>query len=151
MNSESFLEVIESTPLVSIDIILKNLSGEYLLGKRTNRPAQGFWFVPGGRIRKNETLQAAMSRISLTELGIEILIEHCNLIGAFDHIYTDNFQGKSGINTHYVALGYNVDLPANQPLHFDSQHSEVRWWPRSQLLESNLVHENTKAYFNNKV
>ena len=27
--------------------------------QRTNRPAQGYWFVPGGRVQKDETLEAA--------------------------------------------------------------------------------------------
>ena len=150
MNSEDFLNVIERTPLVSIDIILKNQLGEILLGRRTNRPAKDFWFVPGGRIRKNETLHAAMSRISSVELGVELQIDNSKLIGAYDHIYTDNFLGKSGVSTHYVALGYEVNFPSECLLNFDAQHSEVRWWPLSLLLESDLVHDNTKAYFENK-
>jgi len=147
MNSDKFLNIIENTPLVSIDIILKNSSGEVLLGRRSNRPAKGFWFVPGGRIRKNETLECAMSRISFTELGIELQIKNANLLGAFNHIYEDNFLGSAGVNTHYVALGYEIEVPTKQLLNFDSQHSEIKWWPIDLILENNSVHGNTKAYF----
>lgn len=147
MNAEKFLEIVDSTPLVSIDIILKNASGEVLLGHRTNRPAQGYWFVPGGRIRKNETLRAALARISLVELGFEIAIEHTRLLGAYDHIYEDNFHGVAGINTHYVALAHEFELPKGQMVDSDSQHSEVKWWAVSDILISEDVHQNTKAYF----
>ena len=57
LTDDKFLDVIKATPLVAIDLIIKNSSGFVLLGKRFNRPARGFWFVPGGRIRKDETLE----------------------------------------------------------------------------------------------
>ncbi len=147
MQSEIFLEIIDNAPLVSIDIILKNTSGKVLLGRRVNRPAQDYWFVPGGRIRKNETLRETMARISTTELGFGVDIADASLLGAYDHIYKDNFQGKDGINTHYVALGHEVLLSADQSIGFDAQHSEMKWWSVAELMASDEVHENTKAYF----
>ena len=47
LRQEDFATVVRSTPLVSLDFIVENSRGEFLLGKRTNRPAQGYWFVPG--------------------------------------------------------------------------------------------------------
>jgi hypothetical protein len=29
----------------------------------------------------------------------------------------------------------------------DDQHGELRWWPVAELLASDRVHENSKAYF----
>lgn len=43
-------------PLVSIDLMIKNAQDQMLWGRRNNRPAQGYWFVPSGRICKNEGL-----------------------------------------------------------------------------------------------
>lgn len=57
-----FLEIVRLTPLVSIDLIVLDQAGDVLLGRRVNRPAQGMWFVPGGRIRKDETLADAFKR-----------------------------------------------------------------------------------------
>ena len=59
-------------PLISIDLLVQNEHGEYLLGLRNNRPAQGYWFVPGGRVLKNETLDGAFKRLTFEELGIEL-------------------------------------------------------------------------------
>lgn len=62
-----FAQVIDRTPLVSLDLLVENGQGEFLLGLRTNRPAQGFWFVPGGRVRKGETLAQAFERLTLAD------------------------------------------------------------------------------------
>lgn len=149
MNNEKFLEVIDSTPLVSMDLLIEDKQGRVLLGKRLNKPAQGFWFVPGGRIRKNETLSDAIVRISKAELGVEITLSKALLIGVFDHIYDDNFAGAEGINTHYVAMGYQVKLSDDFQVKTDEQHSEIHWWSKDDLLQDESVHKNTKLYFQN--
>ena len=64
LSQEVFTTVIDSTPLISIDLVVENEHGELLFGLRNNRPARGFWFVPGGRILKNETLDAAFERLT---------------------------------------------------------------------------------------
>lgn len=145
LNDTDFLHIVDATPLVSIDLILRNEYGEALLGQRTNRPAQGFWFVPGGRIRKNERIADALQRISLCELGIAV--SEVKLLGAFDHIYPDNLLGAPGVNTHYVVLGMTATLAKNSRFKTDDQHSALKWWTVNELLASDLVHENTKAYF----
>ena len=150
MQDNEFLGIINSTPLVSIDLIIENHAGQYLLGKRTNRPAQGFWFVPGGRIRKGEQLAQAFQRISYNELGRALEIGQACHLGAYDHIYTDNFAGVEGVSTHYVALGYKIPLEREFDIQIDEQHSEVKWWSETDLLESDEVHQNTKNYFNHR-
>ena len=144
-NDTDFLHIVEATPLVSIDLILRNARGEVLLGHRTNRPAQGMWFVPGGRIRKNERVNAALRRITLREVGVEI--SEAKLLGVFDHLYPDNFLGTPGVNTHYVVLGMEAPWPAVAQITADDQHDEFRWWKTADILTSTEVHENTKAYF----
>ncbi|HEB83204.1 MAG TPA: GDP-mannose mannosyl hydrolase [Gammaproteobacteria bacterium] len=147
IEDRQFLKIIEQTPLVSIDLIVENSQGEFLLGKRVNPPAQGFWFVPGGRIRKNETIADAFRRISATELGVSLSLPQAQLLGAYDHIYNDNFLAEPGINTHYVVLGYALKLMDTSAIVADDQHSQFRWWSRRDLLAANDVHENTKRYF----
>lgn len=147
IDDKKFLTIIDSTPLVSIDLIIENTDGNYLLGKRVNRPAQGFWFVPGGRIKKNETLADAMQRISETELGQKFLLEDAQLLGAYDHIYDDNFSGIEGVNTHYVVLGYKITLKSELNIELDDQHTEVKWMKKEDLIDDENVHKNTKLYF----
>jgi colanic acid biosynthesis protein WcaH len=58
-----FKKFVASTPLVSIDLIVRDTQANILLGKRVNRPAKDFWFVPGGRVLKDETVEQAFIRL----------------------------------------------------------------------------------------
>lgn len=87
LERDKFSTVIESTPLISIDLIVINSQGQALLGLRLNKPALGSWFVPGGRILKNESIETAFMRITKAELGTEFKIEQAELQGPFTHLY----------------------------------------------------------------
>ena len=69
LDEDKFLQVIECTPLGSIDLIVRDGYSRLLLGRRKNEPAAGYRFTPGGRIRKNERLDTAFRRICGDELG----------------------------------------------------------------------------------
>lgn len=88
LRQEDFATVVRSTPLVSLDFIVENSRGEFLLGKRTNRPAQGYWFVPGGRVQKDETLEAAFERLTMAELGLRLPITAGQFYGVWQHFMT---------------------------------------------------------------
>jgi len=100
LGREEFLEVVERAPLVSIDVIVRRGDGRVLLGRRTNEPAKDFWFVPGGRIYKNERLEAAFRRICEAELGKPFAIGEAKFLGVFEHLYPTNFAGQPGTGTH---------------------------------------------------
>ena len=70
LNKDQFINVVRDTTLISIDLCIKNKSS-VLLGRRKNAPAKGSFFVPGGRIRKNEKINEALERILLDETGLK--------------------------------------------------------------------------------
>jgi len=143
-----FLDVVRLTPLVAIDLLVRDAHGRVLLGHRRNRPARGTWFVPGGRILKDETLDAAFSRIADAELGIAKLARSsARFEGVFEHHYSDNFAGEPGVSTHYIVLAYALSVASAQPVGRPDQHSEYLWLTPHELLARDDVHENTKAYF----
>jgi len=147
LDREVFVEVVKNTPLVSIDLIVKDHAGKVLLGRRRNAPAQGFWFVPGGRIRKNETLAQAFARICKEELGIRSEISAARFLGCFEHFHPDNFAGIAGIDTHYVVLAYTLSidaLPTGLP---ELQHDEYRWFDPDTAATDPQVHVYTRDYF----
>ncbi len=141
LDDATFKTVLDSTPLISIDILLKK-GGKVLLGKRVNKPAQGYFFSTGGRINKNETINNAMTRITLNELNIE-LKSIPKFIGVFEHFYDDSIY--KDVSTHYINLAYEyevedaLDLPTEQ-------HNEYQWFSINELLESKQVHKYVKDY-----
>ena len=147
MDDAMLINVIEATPLVSIDLIVRNPRAEVLLGLRNNRPAKGYWFVPGGRIRKNERIHSALQRIATAEIGWTPDPAVTRFAGVYEHLYPDNYLERPGIGTHYVVLAYEVDVGTDVPLAADDQHTALRWWTPERLLASTRVHANTQAYF----
>ena len=149
LDGEVFLSLVDNAPLVAMDLVVVRGGTEILLGLRNNRSAQGFWFVPGGRIRKNESMQNALARVAQDELGLALaaLPQPPVHMGAFEHFYADCFAGDVGVSTHYVVMGNLVQLPAGTELAAaDTQHSDLRWWPLAEALASDQVHRFTKDY-----
>ncbi|MCW8194198.1 GDP-mannose mannosyl hydrolase [Proteobacteria bacterium 005FR1] len=146
LDKDVFTTVVESTPLVSIDLIVRDSRGRILLGKRLNRPAQGFWFVPGGRVLKNESLDQAFIRLTEAELGQRFERGQAQPIGVFEHFYDDGAV-EEGVSTHYVVLGYLLpaDDLADRSLPSD-QHTEYCWWSPENMKKSPDVHRYTTAY-----
>lgn len=141
-----WLEVIRQAPLVSIDLILQDPQGRVLLGWRNTAPARHCWFVPGGAVRKDETLDAALARISLTELGEPLRRADGQLLGVFEHHYPDNFADVDGVSTHYIVLAHQFRF-THSPQPADLQHERFQWFSPAELLSDTRVHPNVKAYF----
>lgn len=143
---DTFKTVVASTPLISIDLIVRNNQEQVLLGLRHNRPAQGYWFVPGGRIQKDERLENAFRRLVNVELGCDAGFDQARFLGPYQHFYSDNFSGDN-FTTHYVVLGYELTLDINLNDLPADQHQDYRWFTIDELLAADQVHQHTKDYF----
>ncbi len=142
-----FRQAVEMLPLVSIDLLLRDADGRYLTGLRTNPPARGAWFVPGGRIRKNESLRDALARIAREELGLPIEAAAWTPRGVYEHFYGTNFAGEAGRSTHYVVLAYEAELSLDTASLPQRQHQGYRWLPAQEIAADPGVHPYTQAYF----
>jgi colanic acid biosynthesis protein WcaH len=149
LTADEFKFIVKSAPLVSIDLVIENHEGNILLGWRNNLPAKGYWFVPGGRILKDESFSEAFCRIINSETGVELKPADSGFLGIYEHMYPDeNFSGDPSFGTHYVVLAFRVKLghtPTQLP---KDQHAEYWWASIDEILENPNVHINTKNYFN---
>ena len=118
---EEWATVVRSVPIVSVDLLVR-APGGVLLVERTNRPARGEWFVPGGRVHKGERLVEAVTRVAREELGVEVEIERS--LGAYEHLYDEAEVTSSG-GKHYLANGFLVRTDATE-FDLDDQHGAAR-------------------------
>lgn len=149
LSDQVFKTVIQSAPLISIDFIIRNEKNEILLGKRINAPAKGFWFVLGGRVQKDETLDDAFIRLLNEELGIvaPILRSNANFLGVYEHFYKENVFDQSA-STHYVVMCYEFSFKELQQKDLPKcQHRDYIWISEKNILSENHVHEYCKNYF----
>ena len=145
LEKELFSSIIENTPLISIDLIVRDDENNILLGKRVNKPAHGSWFVPGGRIYKNEKIEEAFQRITKDEIGKAYDISTAIFKGIYQHFYNDNVFNDS-FSTHYIVLGF--ELMINEELSLDTiQHEKYKWFEEDELQNNNEVHSYVKDYF----
>ena len=142
-----FAQIIAHAPLIAIDLIVEDSERRMLLGWRKNPPAQACWFVPGGRVRKDETLDTAFARITEAELGQAFERNQSIFMGIYQHFYPDNFRGEQGASTHYLALAHRLwsgEQKLNLP---SSQHAQYRWAYRDHIAADPQVHAYSRAYF----
>ena len=144
LSAEQFLSVLTHAPLVAIDVVVRARDGAVLMGRRINEPAQGCWFVPGGSIKKGETLEVAFERISRTEFGRSLPFDQARLLGAYTHFYDTNFAGVQGIGTHCIVLAYELRVPVEIESMPQDQHDGYRWLRADQSLED--VHPHAAVY-----
>ena len=144
LNQKTFSDIIQNTPLISIDLIVMNPANQILLGKRVNEPAKDFWFVPGGRIYKDESLEQAYKRVVDNELGLKINLPQAKFYGLYEHFYDNNLFNDE-FSTHYVVLAHKLMIDAEVKV--NNQHEAYRWFEVDELLTNSETHPYTKAYF----
>lgn len=118
---ETWETVVRMVPIVSVDLVVHH-DGGVVLGKRTNEPAKGEWFVPGGAVHKHERLRDAVGRIAQEELGVSVTIER--KLGAYEHFY-DAADVEDAGGKHYVPLAFEVRTD-DRTLTPDDQHADIR-------------------------
>ena len=79
---ETFGACLDALPQVCVEVLLER-DGRLLVARRTNEPARGEWFWPGGRLYKGEKLDDAARRIGREELGLDVNVVEC--VGVYSH------------------------------------------------------------------
>jgi 8-oxo-dGTP pyrophosphatase MutT (NUDIX family) len=81
----------------------------------------GGWFMPGGGIKRGETLEAAARREAAEEVGAEL--HDLRLVGA----YSNFKEWKSDHGILFLSTDFSVGRKQ------DSEVAEVRWFPLDAL------------------
>ncbi len=124
LSDRVYKKVVASLPIATVDAVLV-WRGSFLLCKRKNKPAQGEWWIPGGRILKGESQQQALERKLREETGLSIASS--KFIGAFDALFPESAWG---VPAHCITLLYVVRPKRVGELRLDSQHGEFHWFKK---------------------
>jgi len=110
-------------PIVCIDGVVVNENGEYLLVKRKNEPLKGKYWIPGGRLLKNEKLEDAIKRKMNQELGVDVKVE--KLLGFFEIVF-DKTSFNISRGFHAISFVFLLRL-LKHPIKLDNQSSDWKW------------------------
>jgi len=134
--------IVGNMPISAKDLLFYSDKKGLLMGKRINNPAKDYYFVPGGRVFKNENRDDAIKRISNHEVGLILNSNNYTSIGTYDHFYPDSIWENTKVTTHYIVEAILI-LIGDEELNFNirNQHSDLIW-----INESNIGKEKVHKY-----
>ncbi len=113
-------------PIACVDIIIVNEKNEFFLVKRKNKPVQGEWWFPGGRIFKNEHLSGAAKRKAEEETGLTITI--IKALGSDETFFPD---GPFSDSTHTINTVFLAKIKtAKTGIKLDAQSDDCGWFSK---------------------
>lgn len=71
---DEYKRIVEYMPILCVDLLVF-FKNELLLLRRKKEPLKGEWWIPGGRVFKNEKLLDAAKRKAFEEIGLNPEIE----------------------------------------------------------------------------
>ena len=155
LKSNKFADVVKNTPLVAIDFfIIKDR--KLLIGKRMNSPGINKYFVPGGRIKKNENIKQALDRILFNETNMRLRkTEYAKFQGIDEHFYKDNFLNNTKFDTHYVVLLFSIKYKKlkllDGAISLKNQHKDFIWVNKTESKDlKKEMNKYMKSYLKRK-
>ncbi len=125
-------------PLAGIGAIIFR-GDRVLLVKRGSSPAMGKWSVPGGLVELGETLEDAVRREVLEEVGLDVKV--IDLCAVLDRVILD----KGGrIEYHYVLLDFLCESADGDPI-AATDAQECLFVPLTELSSRDLTRGTEKV------
>lgn len=127
-----YRKIVQSMPIVCVDLLIRDLAGRILLLKRCNQPAQDQWWFPGGRVLMNESFLEAVKRKAIQECGLTLCGDPIS-IGSFEL-----FFDEGDIKFHSVTNLFEVTVGECVKITLDSQSKEFKWVDLTEIKNLNL-------------
>lgn len=99
-----FLFVSEVTPMVNVDLLIKDENNRILLAWRDDEFAGKGWHIPGGIVRYKETFETRVNQVALDEIGT--LVQFNSKPIDINQIIIPNQQTRG----HFISLLYECIL-----------------------------------------
>ncbi|HET6460788.1 MAG TPA: NUDIX domain-containing protein [Syntrophales bacterium] len=100
-----FYYISRTTPLINVDLLIKDEKGRTLLSWRDDPYAGRGWHVPGGIVRFKETLEERVKKVAQTEIGATIRFDPIPI--ALNQIINPD----RAIRGHFVSFLYKCFFP----------------------------------------
>ncbi|MEI6209096.1 MAG: NUDIX domain-containing protein [Desulfuromonadales bacterium] len=72
---ELFYYISRTTPLINVELLIKDETGRMLLSWRDDEYYGKGWHLPGGIVRFKETLEQRIQKVAETEIGTRVTFE----------------------------------------------------------------------------
>ena len=139
---EVFLFISRNTPMVNVDLLIKDENGRTLLAWRDDKYVdRKGWHIPGGIVRYKETLETRIKKVAETEIGADI---------DFDPVpisINQMIHPERETRGHFVSLLYkcflsNTFIPKNKGV----SSNEVGYLVWHKVCPNNLIEYHEMYY-----
>lgn len=140
---EVFLFVSKITPLVNVDLLVRDNAGRILLSWRDD-PYEGCgWHVPGGIVRLKESFEERLQKTALQELGCDVLYEKKPLE------IVPIIKKTANIRCHFITFVYDCRIPNGKNISTIRRKGEAGYleWHDSYPDDMLQVHAFYSKYF----
>jgi len=139
---EIFLFISSVTPMVNVDLLIKNKKDQTLLTWRDEDSYQTGWHVPGGIIRFKETAESRIEAVALNELGATVEFKKVPL--AVNEIILPEMKRRA----HFISFLYECSLnsPLNQKLKYEQGNPKPGEWMWHDKCPENIINVHDNIY-----
>lgn len=132
---ELFLFVSRITPMVNVDLLVKNDNGEILLTWRDDEFHGPGWHIPGGIIRYKEKIKDRIKAVARNELGADIEFNPTPLM------VSEIIQHNKRDRGHFISMLHECRLISDpdKNLHCTNEKPKVREWKWHSHCPENLI------------
>lgn len=140
---EVFLFATQITPMVNVDLLIRDSTDRLLLSWRDDSYCGCGWHVPGGIIRLKETFSERIQKTALKELGCMVLFDPAPLE------VREIIQKQRKIRSHFITFVYSCRLPAGETIHSQKHFGENGYLKWHNVCPENMIpcHHFYRKYF----
>lgn len=140
---EIFLFATQITPMINVDLLVRDKKGRILLSWRDDELCGTGWHVPGGIIRYKEKIGHRIEQVALKELG-------CKIKYSREPIEIKELICNKSARAHFITLIYDCEVVGE--LNTENQKyqcDEVGYLAWHEVFPENMidVHYFYKKYF----
>jgi len=130
-----FLFVSRITPMINVDLLIKNKQNHTLLTWRDDTYRSAGWHVPGGIIRYKETISDRINAVAKSELGADVKFKKDPL--AINEIIIPLRKNRG----HFISLLYECKLISslNKNLKFEKGVPKPGQWAWHNKCPDNII------------
>ena len=121
------------TPLVNVDLLIKDQNNRVLLAWRQDQFAGAGWHIPGGIVRYKETLEQRIQQVALAEIGQAVQYDS-------KHIALNEIHRTHATRGHFISFLYNCSIDGSFiPDNEDLKETDPGYLAWHQYCPENLI------------
>ena len=123
---ETFFFISRNTPLVNVDLLIKDKNNRVLLSWRDDKYSGRGWHIPGGIVRYKETFEQRIQKVAINEIGMKVKFDPMPI--TFRQIIIKHRKDRA----HFISFLYtcyldsNIELQKNKKLK-EKQVGFLKW------------------------